>query len=102
MLLVLLRDAWLCERPHASSGRGDESGRGSGKREVADIRRASDATQLENGAFAEYIVAKGDLQIKIPHNLSDEEAATLGISICTVVRIMSPCPFPVMTTLLTP
>ncbi|KAK7952451.1 uncharacterized protein PG986_008179 [Apiospora aurea] len=43
-----------------------------------------DATEPENGAFAEYIVAKGDLQIKIPDNLSDEEAATLGISICTV------------------
>ncbi|KAK8125754.1 uncharacterized protein PG998_001513 [Apiospora kogelbergensis] len=51
---------------------------------IAGVVHGCDASQLENGAFAEYIVAKGDLQIKIPDNLSDEEAATLGISICTV------------------
>lgn len=45
----------------------------------------SDRTQIENGAFAGYIVAKGDVQIKTPDNVSDEEAATLGISISTVV-----------------
>jgi NADPH:quinone reductase-like Zn-dependent oxidoreductase len=47
----------------------------------------SDATQLENGGFAEYIVAKGDVQIKTPDNVTDEEAATLGISIATVVSL---------------
>ena len=41
--------------------------------------------QPESGSFAEYLVAKGDVQIKVPDNLSDEEAATLGISISTVV-----------------
>ncbi|KAK8083539.1 hypothetical protein PG996_002320 [Apiospora saccharicola] len=51
---------------------------------IAGVVHGCDATQLENGAFAEYIVGKGDLQIKIPDNLSDEEAATLGISVCTV------------------
>jgi NADPH:quinone reductase-like Zn-dependent oxidoreductase len=48
---------------------------------------SSDATQLENGGFAEYIVAKGDVQIKTPDNVTDEEAATLGISIATVVSV---------------
>ncbi|KAJ5706638.1 chaperonin 10-like protein [Penicillium malachiteum] len=36
------------------------------------------------GAFAEYIIAKGDVQMQIPDNLSFEEAATLGIGIATV------------------
>jgi NADPH:quinone reductase-like Zn-dependent oxidoreductase len=49
---------------------------------------SSDATQLENGGFAEYIVAKGDVQIKTPDNVTDEEAATLGISIATVVSLI--------------
>jgi NADPH:quinone reductase-like Zn-dependent oxidoreductase len=41
----------------------------------------------ENGAFANYIAAKSTVQIKTPDNLTDEEAATLGISISTVVII---------------
>lgn len=44
------------------------------------------------GAFGEYAVAKGDLQIKIPDNLSFEEAATLGVGISTVVRPLPPTP----------
>ena len=43
-----------------------------------------DAVQYENGAFAEYIVAKGDLQTHLPPNLSFEQAATLGVGISTV------------------
>ncbi|KAF7928507.1 uncharacterized protein EAE98_005563 [Botrytis deweyae] len=38
----------------------------------------------EDGAFANIITAKGDNQIKIPDNLSFEEAATLGVGITTV------------------
>jgi NADPH:quinone reductase-like Zn-dependent oxidoreductase len=37
----------------------------------------------EDGAFGEYITAKGDVQIKIPDNLSFEEASTLGVGITT-------------------
>ncbi|RYP62417.1 hypothetical protein DL771_009752 [Monosporascus sp. 5C6A] len=37
-----------------------------------------------SGSFAEYLIAKGDVHIKVPDNLSDEEAATPGISITTV------------------
>ncbi|KAJ6007414.1 Protein TOXD [Penicillium herquei] len=36
------------------------------------------------GAFAEYIIAKGDVQMPIPDNLSFQEAATLGVGIATV------------------
>ncbi|KAE8350331.1 chaperonin 10-like protein [Aspergillus coremiiformis] len=42
------------------------------------------AVQPEDGAFAEYIVAKGDIQIRIPDNVSFQEAATLGVGITTV------------------
>ncbi|KAK0741936.1 chaperonin 10-like protein [Apiosordaria backusii] len=44
----------------------------------------SNAVQPEDGTFAEYIVVKGDVQIKVPDNLKDYEAATLGIGITTV------------------
>ena len=44
----------------------------------------SNASQTEDGAFANYIVAKGDVQIKIPSSISDEDAATLGVSVSTV------------------
>jgi NADPH:quinone reductase-like Zn-dependent oxidoreductase len=43
-----------------------------------------DRYRPENGAFAEFIVAKGDLQCKIPDNRTFEEAATLPIGILTV------------------
>jgi len=51
---------------------------------VAGFAHGSDYVQHENGAFAEYIVAKGGLQMKIPDNVSFEEAATLGVGISTV------------------
>jgi NADPH:quinone reductase-like Zn-dependent oxidoreductase len=40
----------------------------------------------EDGAFADYIVARGDLQIKIPDNVKDTDAATLGVGVATCVR----------------
>ncbi|KAH0538122.1 hypothetical protein FGG08_005284 [Glutinoglossum americanum] len=51
---------------------------------VAGAVHGSNASQLDGGAFAEYIVAKGDGQIRIPDNVTFEEAATLGIGITTV------------------
>jgi NADPH:quinone reductase-like Zn-dependent oxidoreductase len=42
----------------------------------------------EHGAFGNYISAKGDIQIKIPENLSFEEAATLGVGITTYVHLL--------------
>ncbi|KAB5572728.1 chaperonin 10-like protein [Coniochaeta sp. 2T2.1] len=38
----------------------------------------------EDGAFAEWIVVKGDLAIKVPERLRDEEVAGLGIGVTTV------------------
>lgn len=38
----------------------------------------------EDGAFANYITAKGDPQMKIPSNLSFEQASTLGAGLLTI------------------
>ncbi|KAL4785044.1 chaperonin 10-like protein [Aspergillus varians] len=51
---------------------------------ISGVVHGGDRTQHENGAFANYIVAKGDLQIQTPENVTDEDAATLGISVGTV------------------
>ena len=51
---------------------------------VAGFAHGGDAVQRENGSFAEYIVAKGDVQMAIPNGVSFEEAATLGVGVFTV------------------
>ncbi|RAL15181.1 zinc-binding alcohol dehydrogenase family protein [Aspergillus homomorphus CBS 101889] len=51
---------------------------------VCGFVHGANAVQPEDGAFAEYIVAIADLQIKIPSTLSFQEAATLGVGITTV------------------
>ncbi|TKA75521.1 hypothetical protein B0A49_02820 [Cryomyces minteri] len=51
---------------------------------VAGMVHGGNANEKEDGCFAEYCVAKGDVQITIPDNLSFEEASTLGIGALTV------------------
>jgi NADPH:quinone reductase and related Zn-dependent oxidoreductases len=51
---------------------------------VFGVTHGSDAYNKENGAFAEHILAKGDLANKIPENLSFEKASTLPLGLCTV------------------
>ncbi|KAJ5115185.1 Polyketide synthase enoylreductase [Penicillium alfredii] len=51
---------------------------------IFGLAHGANAVQPEDGSFAEYIVVKGDLQWKIPDNLSFQEAATLGVGIYTV------------------
>ncbi|KAF2502491.1 zinc-binding oxidoreductase ToxD [Lophium mytilinum] len=41
-------------------------------------------SQPEDGAFAEHVVAKGDLALKIPDHMGFEEAASLGLQVYTV------------------
>jgi NADPH:quinone reductase-like Zn-dependent oxidoreductase len=48
--------------------------------------RGGDASQPENGTFAEYIMVKADIALHIPDNLSFEEAATTGVTILTTGR----------------
>ncbi|KAH7417245.1 chaperonin 10-like protein [Cadophora sp. MPI-SDFR-AT-0126] len=51
---------------------------------VAGFAHGGNEVHKEDGAFGNIITAKGDVQIKIPDNLSFEEAATLGVGITTV------------------
>ncbi|KAJ5493341.1 Protein TOXD [Penicillium diatomitis] len=51
---------------------------------ICGFAHGGNAVQPEDGAFAEYIVAKGDVQIKVPDNLTFQEAATLGVGTLTV------------------
>ncbi|KAH8697836.1 zinc-binding oxidoreductase [Talaromyces proteolyticus] len=51
---------------------------------ICGFAHGGNASQLEDGAFAEYVVVKGDVQSHIPENLSFQEAATLGVGITTV------------------
>ena len=51
---------------------------------IAGWASGANASNTEDGAFAEYIVAKGDIQIKVPENLSFLEAASLGCGVSTV------------------
>jgi NADPH:quinone reductase-like Zn-dependent oxidoreductase len=50
---------------------------------VAGFSHGSSAIEHEDGTFQEYCAAKGDIQIKIPDNMTFEEAATLGVGITT-------------------
>lgn len=51
---------------------------------IAGFVHGGNEVYHEDGGFAEYITAKGDLQIKIPDNLSFEEAATLGVGVTSI------------------
>jgi NADPH:quinone reductase-like Zn-dependent oxidoreductase len=56
---------------------------------ICGFVHGSNAVQHEDGAFAEYIVAKGDLQMRVPEaeaGLGDEEAATLGLGVTTAAQ----------------
>jgi NADPH:quinone reductase-like Zn-dependent oxidoreductase len=51
---------------------------------VAGFTHGVNSVEKEDGCFAEYCVAKGDVQMKVPDTLHDEEASTLGTDITTV------------------
>lgn len=51
---------------------------------VCGFAHGCNAVCHEDGTFAEYIVVKGDIQMKIPTNMSFEAAASLGVGIITV------------------
>ena len=53
---------------------------------VCGFAHGCNSDNLEDGAFAEHIVVKGDVQMHIPANLSFEQAATLGVGINTVAQ----------------
>jgi NADPH:quinone reductase-like Zn-dependent oxidoreductase len=51
---------------------------------VAGTTHGANQSQPEDGCFAEYAVAKGDLLVKIPDSLSFEAAATFPLGVGTV------------------
>ncbi|GIZ38404.1 hypothetical protein CKM354_000182100 [Cercospora kikuchii] len=51
---------------------------------IAGTTHGANASQPEDGCFAEYAVAKADLLVKIPSNLSFEQAATFPLGVSTV------------------
>ncbi|KAJ5112738.1 hypothetical protein N7532_000783 [Penicillium argentinense] len=51
---------------------------------ICGFAHGGNAVQPEDGSFAEYIVVKGDVQLRIPEHLSFQEAATLGAGIQTI------------------
>ncbi|OCT48175.1 Protein TOXD [Cladophialophora carrionii] len=53
---------------------------------VAGVAHGGNFVQPDDGAFAEYVLAKGDIQIKIPDSLSFEAAATLPLGTTTVMQ----------------
>lgn len=53
---------------------------------VAGVAHGGNVVQPEDGALAEYVMAKGDILIKIPDSLSFEKAATLPLGVATVMQ----------------
>lgn len=53
---------------------------------VAGVAHGGNSAQLEDGAFAEYIVAKGDVLVGIPSGVAFEEASTICLGAATVMQ----------------
>lgn len=51
---------------------------------ICGFAHGANSVQPEDGTFAEYIVGKGDVAIKIPDPVSFEKAATLGVAMVTI------------------
>ncbi|KAJ9614556.1 hypothetical protein H2200_002693 [Cladophialophora chaetospira] len=53
---------------------------------ISGVAHGGNAVQPEDGAFTEYVVAKGDVQLKIPDSVSFEAASTLLLGTTTVMQ----------------
>lgn len=53
---------------------------------VAGVAHGGNSAQPEGGAFAEYIVANGDVLVGIPSDMAFEEAATICLGAATVMQ----------------
>lgn len=51
---------------------------------VCGVTHGGNQDNVETGADGEYLIAKGDIQIKIPEDMSFEEAAALGVGVMSV------------------
>lgn len=59
---------------------------------VCGCMRAGDPYEKENGCFAEGIVVKADVALRVPGGLGWEEACTLGVTGLTTGRCFVGCP----------
>ncbi|KAJ3164813.1 hypothetical protein HDU88_005025 [Geranomyces variabilis] len=50
---------------------------------IAGFAHGGNSDNKEDGAFAEYIVAKANVALHVPDDMSDEDAATLGVGVTT-------------------
>lgn len=53
---------------------------------IAGVAHGGNSIQPEDGAFAEHILAKGDIQLRIPDSLSFEDASTLTLGVMTIMQ----------------
>lgn len=53
---------------------------------LSGVAHGGNAVQPEDGAFAEHVVVKGDVQMKIPDTMSFEDASTLTLGVTTVMQ----------------
>jgi NADPH:quinone reductase-like Zn-dependent oxidoreductase len=51
---------------------------------IAGFTHGVNSVEKEDGCFGEYAIAKADVQCKLPDNISDEDASTLGVGVTTV------------------
>ena len=51
---------------------------------IVGVTHGSNASCLDGGCFGEYCVVKEGVTFKVPDHMSDEKAATVGVSVTTV------------------
>jgi len=51
---------------------------------IAGTAHGANASEKEDGTFAEYVMVKGDLMVKLPDSLKFEDAATFPLGVGTV------------------
>ena len=58
---------------------------------IAGFTHGVNSAEQEDGCFAEYAVVKGDVQMKTPDSVSDEEASTLGVGVTRCTKSAAEC-----------
>jgi NADPH:quinone reductase-like Zn-dependent oxidoreductase len=51
---------------------------------ISGVCHGSNASRFDSGCFGEYCVVKEGATFKVPDNMSDEKAATVGVAVVTV------------------
>lgn len=51
---------------------------------IAGVTHGSNASRMDSGCFGDYCIVKEGATFKVPESMSDEKAATVGVSVTTV------------------